>query len=217
MRRGRRRSTRAAFAPVPERRAYVPRPTTEAALRAVASALEGGTRRVAVRGAARHGQEPRSCASSRAVSRRPSTSFTWRPGALPLADLLAFALGSRAPRGGLAPGGPARAQSSSCRSTTPRSSRSRSRAASPGSSRKADGALRLVLAVRGEPNESLLAALGGSVAEVALDQPMSEAEVALYLAVRLHRAGASEERAAPARRGARSAPPRARRREPRAA
>jgi type II secretory pathway predicted ATPase ExeA len=186
-----RRVAGAAFAPVPERAAYVPRPTTEAALRALASALEGGTRRVAVRGPAGMGKS----LLLRLLEGRLPASFDVlhaAPGVLPLADLLAYALGSRAARGGALPAGPGERilvlPIDDAEELTIPVARGLG-----GLVRKAEGALRLVLAVRGEPSEALVAALGGSLAEVALDQPMSEPEVALYLAVRLHRAGASED------------------------
>ena len=180
-----------AFAPVPERAAYVPRPTTEAALREIASALESGTRRVAIRGPAGMGK---SLVLRLLEGRLPATFDVLHvtPGVLPLADLLAFALGVRAPRGEALPSGPRERilvlPIDDAEELTIPVARGLG-----GLVRKAEGALRLVLAVRGEPTESLLAALGGSVAEVVLDQPMTEPEVALYLAVRLHRAGASEE------------------------
>jgi type II secretory pathway predicted ATPase ExeA len=181
-----------AFAPVPERAAYVPRPTTEAALRAVAGALEGGTRRVAIRGPAGMGKS----LLLRLLEGRLPAQFDVlhvSTGVLPLADLLAFALGSRAPRaGGALPPGPTDRvlvlPIDDAEELTIPVARGLA-----GLVRKAEGALRLVLAVRDDPSEALVAALGGSLAEVALDQPMSEAEVALYLAVRLHRAGASED------------------------
>ena len=179
-----------AFAPVPERAAYVPRPTTEAALRAIASALESGTRRIAVRGPAGMGKS----LLLRLLEGRLPANFDVlhvTPGVLPLADLLAFALGARAPRGVSLPAGGDRVlvlPIDDAEELTIPVARGLA-----GLVRKAEGALRLVIAVRGEPREPLVAALGGSLAEVALDQPMTEPEVALYLAVRLHRAGASED------------------------
>jgi type II secretory pathway predicted ATPase ExeA len=184
--------TQAPFAPVPERAAYVPRPTSEAALRAIASALEAGTRRIALRGPAGMGK---SLLLRLLEGRLPPTFDVLHvtTGVLPLADLLAFALGSRAPRpGGRIPSGPSARilvlPIDDAEELTIPVARGLA-----GLVRKAEGALRLVVAMRDEPSDPLVAALGGSLAEVALDQPMSEAEVALYLAVRLHRAGAAED------------------------
>jgi type II secretory pathway predicted ATPase ExeA len=183
--------SQAAFAPVPERAAYVPRPTTEAALRAVGSALEAGTLRVALRGPSGIGKS----LLLRLLEGRLPPNFDVlhvSTGALPLADLLAFALGSRVPRGARLPAVPSDRvvvlPIDDAEELTLPVARGLA-----GLVRKAEGALRLVLAVREEPSEALVAALGGSLAEVAIDQPMSDAEVALYLAVRLHRAGAPED------------------------
>ena len=112
--------TQAPFAPVPERAAYVPRPTSEAALRAIGTALETGTRRIALRGPAGMGK---SLLLRLLEGRLPPTFDVLHvtTGVLPLADLLAFALGSRA-RARAAGSLPARVPgSSSSRSTTPRS------------------------------------------------------------------------------------------------
>lgn len=177
-----------AFAPVPERGAYVPRPATERAIRAVTAALAGGTRVVALRGPPGMGKSlllrlladhlPPGCDALHVAT-----------GALPLADLLAFALGTQGPRVRAAHG--AREvlvlPIDDAEELTLPTARGLA-----GLVRKADGALRLVLAFRGELPEPVVTGLGGGLAEVALDEPMSEAEVALYLAVRCHRAGADE-------------------------
>lgn len=186
-----------AFAPVPERGAYVPRRASEAALEAVARALAAGERIVALCGPVGMGKS----LLLRLLEGRLGAPFDVlhvAPGALPLADLLAFALGSRAGRSG-GPGDPvlaaARAAPQAVLVLPVDDAGALSAVAARGLAslvRNAEGALRLVLAFDEAPERALVAALGGALHEVRLDAPLSETEVAQYVDARLERAGAGE-------------------------
>src|SRR5262245_41157997 len=84
----------AAFAPIPERAAYVARPATETALTSLAGALDRGSRVIALHGPPGIGK---SLLLRLLADRLPGRFDVLRvaSGALPLVDLLAFALGSR--------------------------------------------------------------------------------------------------------------------------
>jgi type II secretory pathway predicted ATPase ExeA len=188
-----------AFAPVPARAAYVPRRASEAALAALAQALEAGERTLTLCGPTGMGKS----LLLRLLEVRlpaPYDVLHVAPGALPLADLLAFALGSRASRPARGNG---RALDEATGAQTPEATlvlpvddagaltESAARGLA-GLVRNADGALRLVLAFDDRPPPAIAAALGGALFEVPLDEPLSEAEVGQYVSARLERAGASE-------------------------
>lgn len=188
-----------AFAPVPERAAYVPRAASEAALGTLVRALVAGDRVLALRGPVGMGKS----LLLRLLEARVPPPFDVlhvAPGALPLADLLAFALGARASRPGRERGSRALEDAGAAadgailvlpvddaQALTPAAARGLA-----GLVRNAEGALRLVLAFDEAPEPALAAALGGSLREVPLEEPLSEAEVARYVDARLERAGASE-------------------------
>jgi len=187
-----------AFAPVPERAAYVPRPASEAALGTLVRALASGERMLALRGPVGMGKS----LLLRLLETRTPPPFDVlhvAPGALPLADLLAFALGARTSRPGRERGGRALDGAAGgdeailvlpvddAQALTPSVARGLA-----GLVRNAEGALRLVLAFDDAPEPALAAALGGALREVLLDEPLSEAEVARYVDARLERAGAPE-------------------------
>jgi type II secretory pathway predicted ATPase ExeA len=179
-----------AFAPVPERAAYLARPATEAALAAVAHALGAGARAVSLEGPVGLGKS----LLLRLLAERLGPSFEVlhvTTGALPLADLLALALGRRARAAG---------RSAAPLLVSPRrevlvlpidDAEALPPAAVRGLAsllRNARGALRLVLAVDDGAADPL-AGLGRARVRVRLDQPLSLPELRSYLAARLERAG----------------------------
>ena len=118
-------------------------------------------------------------------------------GALPLADLLGLALGSRGAEAGRdrlrrVVAGALRAAGRGATLVLPIDDAGSLSAVSARGlaslTRNFEGALRLVLAVDGAPSEALLAAFGAGLARVRLEAPMSAPEVAEYLAARLARA-----------------------------
>jgi type II secretory pathway predicted ATPase ExeA len=191
----------AAFAPVPDRAAYVPREATEAALAAIVRRLDAGERVIVLRGPAGMGKSlllrvlPERLGSGYHALRLPT-------GALPLPDLIALALGLR---GAAASRDPARALLAEARRAEAEGSAlvivvddARTLGASVAQAlaelaREAGGALRFVLAVGDRPTDALESGFGAFLPEVRLESPMSEDEVARYLAARLERAGVAGE------------------------
>jgi type II secretory pathway predicted ATPase ExeA len=182
-----------AFAPVPAPAAYVPRPAFEDALAALGRALDAGARVVLVRGPSGIGKS----LLLRLLDRHLGSDYDVlhvAPGALPIADLIAFGLGSRAPRPGRTaaplerpPDGPERSPRR-CLVLPVDDAGGLAPAAARGLAglvRNAEGSLRLVLALGQPPSPDLRASLGGEVAEVVLEQPMGPEEVASYLDQRL--------------------------------
>jgi type II secretory pathway predicted ATPase ExeA len=190
-------SVERAFALVPDPSAYVPRAATEAALAAVAAALDRGAAAVVLRG-------PEGIGKSlvlRLLGARLGPGYDVLhvvTGALPLADLLALALGAR---------GSAAAGRDRLRSAVAGALREAGRGPTlvlpvddagalslaaarglAGLARRAEHSLRLVFAEDPGAGASLLAAFGASLAEVRLEGPMSGLEVATYLDARLARA-----------------------------
>jgi len=190
-----------AFAPVPDRAAYVPRPATEEALAAAVAALDAGALAVVLHGPPGIGKS----LALRVLADRLGADYDVlhvATGALPLPDLLGLALGSRGAEAGRdrlrrVVAGALRAAGRGATLVLPIDDAGALGAASARGlaslARNFEGALRLVLAVDGDPSDTLRAAFGSGLGEVRLERPMSAAEVAEYLAARLARARVSAE------------------------
>jgi type II secretory pathway predicted ATPase ExeA len=185
-----------AFALVPDRAAYVPRPATEEALAATVAALRTGALAALLHGPPGMGKS----LVLRVLADRLGGDYDVLhvvTGALPLPDLLGLALGSRGAEAGRdrlrrVVAGALRAAGRGATLVLPiDDAESLTAAAARGLAslaRNFEGALRLVLTVDGAPSEALLSAFGKGLATIRLETPMSAPEVAEYLAARLARA-----------------------------
>jgi type II secretory pathway predicted ATPase ExeA len=181
-----------AFSPVPERGAYLARPATESALQAIAGALAEGARAVALEGPPGLGKS----LLLRLLAERlrpPFEVLHVSTGALPLADLLALALGRRAKPGARPPAPLLACARRDAVVVLPVDDAEVLRPAAvrglASLLRNAHGGLRLVLAVDDGPSDPLLG-LGRARVRIRLDQPLTPPELRAYVAARLERAGA---------------------------